>query len=614
VKNSKLKTILLVHRFYIILFLGLCMALFAFFIIKVYIIGQAQKQVRNELRIVQMACQNQLKSMALVIDQMDATDDLKSVQKYLSLDYLNRVSAKDAASISNDVVKKAVESKKTVGATRIMGSEEIKTLVGPQWESYSIAVKETPKARPVEQPLLKDAMTMEYARPLLDAKGNVTSVLYGGKILNKNEELIDGIVNMVFESAKLDSKAYGTVTLFQDDVRIATNVLDLQGQRAVGTKVSKEVYHRVVEQGGQWYDRAFVVKDWYLTAYEPIRDLNGRIIGILYVGILEKPFADMGRNIFLAFLIIIVLTSVLAGILSLVLAKKIHRSLAKVMTQTQEISEGQWGGKIGEETGIRELNELIDSFHVMADKLTQREASLAVSNKKLEDLNKDYLELVGFVSHELKGILSSIVLNAYLLVNKMLGEISPKQEATLRSMAKNLDYLSATVRNFLDLSRIEKGELKVNKKRVMLKADILKDALEAFADQAKEKGMTIADEIPKDVPVVIDPELMKIVVNNLLSNAVKYGRIGGRVVVRTAKASDGIQLEVYNDGKPIEPNDLDKLFKKFSRLLYRDRERVKGRGVGLYITREIVEKQGGRIWAESLETGNSFKFVIPEKE
>ena len=356
------------------------------------------------------------------------------------------------------------------------------------------------------------------------------------------------------------------------------------------------------------------MKSWYITAYEPIRDLEDRIVGILYVGIPEAPFLQMGRDIFLLFIVILVLTSLVTGSLSMLLAQRIHGPLAKVAHLTREISEGKWDSRVDEQTGILELNELIESFHVMASRLEQREASLAESGKRMEALNKDYLEMVGFVSHELKGILSSIVLNTYLLSQKVLGDLNPKQETTLRSMAKNLDYLAATVRNFLNLSRIEKGELKTNPRRVMLKADILKDAYEAFGDQAKEKGMSLVDGVPADLPVTTDPELMTIVVNNLMSNAVKYGENGGKVSVTASRVPEGIRVEVYNDGRPIEPGDLGKLFRKFSRLLYRDMEKVKGTGVGLYITREIVERLGGRIWVETREKGNSFIFLIPAGE
>jgi len=179
-------------------------------------------------------------------------------------------------------------------------------------------------------------------------------------------------------------------------------------------------------------------------------------------------------------------------------------------------------------------------------------------------------------------------------------------------MARNLDYLSATVRNFLNLSRIEKGELAINKIQLPLKAGICQEALEAFGHQAQDKGMAIEADISDEICLAADPELMQIVINNLLSNAVKYGAHNGRIKVSAQSVESGIMVEVYNDGRPIVAHDIEKLFKKFSRLTYEGMEKVKGTGVGLYITKEIIERHGGRIWIETSKSGNYFKFVVPK--
>ena len=87
-----------------------------------------------------------------------------------------------------------------------------------------------------------------------------------------------------------EGRPVGTVTFFLDDVRVATNVMLDAGTRALGTRVSQEVKERVLDQGQRWADRAFVVNDWYISAYEPIVDINGNRVGILYAGYLEAPF------------------------------------------------------------------------------------------------------------------------------------------------------------------------------------------------------------------------------------------------------------------------------------------------------------------------------------
>ena len=95
---------------------------------------------------------------------------------------------------------------------------------------------------------------------------------------------------MVYRAASLPEGSQGTATLFLDDVRITTNVRLFEGRRALGTRVSSIVRSTVLDQGKTWLDSAFVVNDWYISAYEPIIDSYGKRIGMLYVGFPEAPF------------------------------------------------------------------------------------------------------------------------------------------------------------------------------------------------------------------------------------------------------------------------------------------------------------------------------------
>jgi len=609
-RTVDLKNKILLDRLYAILFLAVCLALSGLLVVKKYILGEAQRRVTIDLRTARTIYENEFARMKLAFGLMARQPDPGGMAPGIGLDYFDIVDAAQAGKVESRVIRQALDSRHPAGSPRIIGPAELQHRFGNSADGYQIRVRETPKARPTSRKTLQSVMALEYAYPIVDSQGRVERILYGGRIINRNHIFIDGIVDAVFGKQQYNGKPIGTVTIFQDDVRVATNVLGADQQRAIGTRVSDEVYRKVIEHGRRWLDRAFVVTDWYITAYEPIRDIEGRIIGILYVGILEKPFVDMGWQIVWVFFLIIAFTTALAAGLSILLARSIHRPLREVVHKAGEIAEGRLDARINYRTSIRELNELIDSFNVMAEKLVLRENSLAVSNRKLEDLNKDYLELVGFVSHELKGILSSIVMNTYLLKDRVLGEVNDQQAKTLQSMSKNLDYLAVTVRNFLNLSRIEKGELKVNLKELDLKRDVFKESVEAFQSAAQEKQMTIVNDLPEGMRVSADKELMLIVVNNLIGNAVKYGRRGGAIRLSAHDKGEGFEVEFYNDGRPIAASDIEKLFNKFSRILYEGMEKVKGTGVGLFITRKIIERHGGRIWIEPQPDGNAFKFFI----
>ena len=132
--------------------------------------------------------------------------------------------------------------------------------------------------------------------------GRLAGILYGGNLLNRRHELVDSIKREVFPDETYEGKEIGTVTIFQGDLRIATNVIAEDGSRAVGTRMSEAVYDEVIRRGGTWSKPAFVVNDWYITAYEPIRDPPQRIIGAIYVGLLQAPFAHAQTTVIVRFL------------------------------------------------------------------------------------------------------------------------------------------------------------------------------------------------------------------------------------------------------------------------------------------------------------------------
>jgi signal transduction histidine kinase len=301
---------------------------------------------------------------------------------------------------------------------------------------------------------------------------------------------------------------------------------------------------------------------------------------------------------------------VLAVILSFVLAGGVSRPLTHLLNATRKLSGGDLGYEVGEKTGVAEIDTLAESFNEMSAKLDERERSLKITNEKLEIANKNYIDLIGFVSHELKGILASAILNAYAVRDGLLGMVNFKQRKALDSITRNLDYLEATVHKFLNLGRIEKGELAVNKGELNLKKDVFDVSIDSLKPVAARKNMAVDNMLEADLQVKADADMMMVVANNLIGNAIKYGSENGTITIHSARNGAKIRVEVYNDSTPISEADKVRLFKKFSRLQNAETKKVKGTGLGLYITREIVEKHGGRIWVEPQEKGNLFIFEI----
>jgi signal transduction histidine kinase len=588
-------------------------AIFGYYVIHYTVIQRAQLQVKNNLHIAEWVYASEIEKIKRAFNLITPSQDLGKLKRELGLDYLSIYDRKDVNKVKSEIVLKAFDGIPAAG-TRIIKEDELKSM-GPEiYERCRIKIKSTLKAKPSEMKYLKSAMAIGYAKPLFGPTGEVAHVLYGGKIINYDSDLVDRIRDFVFENQLYDGKPVGTVTIFLDDVRITTNVLDQDGRRAIGTRVSEDVYQKVVEKGIPWLDRAFVVTDWYLTAYEPIRNIKGEVIGILYVGTLEKPFYDIKRNIFLGFLAIVIVASLLAAILAFVLNYAILKPFMAILAGISKISKGDLDYRVESRTSIAELDGLAESFNEMAHKLHEHDMSLKVSADRMTALNKSYLDLVSFVTHELKAIMASTILNAYMVRDGFLGMINFKQRKALDAVARNLDYFDSTVKNFLDLSRIEKGEMVVRSKIILIKEDVFDVSVDAFLKQASEKNLSILNRVEPGLKVKGDLDLLRVVANNLIGNAVKYGRADGAIILSSKKLDHYCQIEIYNDGVPIALQEKDKLFKKFSRLDSSEAKKASGTGLGLYVTREIIEKHNGKLWFEPRNAGNSFIFEIERGE
>jgi hypothetical protein len=168
------------------------------------------------------------------------------------------------------------------------------------------------------------------------------------------------------------------------------------------------------------------------------------------------------------------------------------------------------------------------------------------------------------------------------------------------------------VRHYLNLARIENGELTPLRAGVRVRADILDPLVESMATALQARHMAVRNDIAPDLVVQADPNMLNEVFENLLSNAVKYGREGGGIRVTGSSGSAGANFAVRNEGQGFTAEQKSRLFEKFSRLNGAAAPHARGTGLGLFITRKIVEAHGGRIEADSAPgQWAEFRFTIP---
>jgi len=488
-------------------------------------------------------------------------------------------------------------------------------------EQAAIEVLKTPMAQPSDRARQTAGLLMKAADPVRDDAGRVVGYVYGGVLLNRNFGLTDTIRDTLFKGETFDGRPLGTVTLFQGDVRVATNVMTEQGERAIGTRVSDAVRAVTLDRGEPYRARAFVVNDWYLTAYEPLRDPDGAVLGMLYVGVLENKYLAYQARLSRQLVGITVAGTALALLLALALAAWLARPLRRVTEAARAVRAGDLTARAAPYQGpFREIDTLNRVFNGMADALARRDAELAeanqrlsASNAELSRLNQNYMDMLEFVTHELKSPLASVLFSIGSMKDGLMGPVSDRQKLTLDTMEKNLEYQNEMILNYLNLSRIEKDELLFEPQVLGLFDDVIERALVQVRAQLEANCMTVVCEVPPEVRVWGDPDLLRIVFDNLLSNAVKYGSPGSAIRVTWHPVAERtIEVRVWNAGRGISAGDLDKLFQKFSRLDAKELRAKRGTGLGLFITRSIVLRHGGRIWAESQEgEWAAFVFELP---
>ncbi|MEM6844201.1 MAG: ATP-binding protein [Bacteroidota bacterium] len=221
-------------------------------------------------------------------------------------------------------------------------------------------------------------------------------------------------------------------------------------------------------------------------------------------------------------------------------------------------------------------------------------------------------KFVAVVSHELKTPLSALNMSLMLLQNPRIGELSEDQSELVGSMKQEVHRLVKMVTELLDLARAENGTIQMDKKLVDPRM-LVEYAVAPVQAKLLEKNLTLETETDQYLPeITIDPEKISWVLINLLTNAIRYSPKSGKVVISTKQVGGYLECSVRDFGPGISPKDAKRVFNKFVQLSTRGKKNEGGLGLGLAISKEIVQAHGGQIYVESdLGSGSRFYFRIP---
>ncbi|MDH5424717.1 MAG: cache domain-containing protein [Gammaproteobacteria bacterium] len=559
----------------------------------------------------------------------------------LSGNWLNEAAYLGYTKSKHSVLFSYAKSGQPESGIEIFSQEDLAREKSIENKQLRLTLIDTPHAVPIEHKVEDRGMMLRMVYPVRDATGSVIAILDGGVLLNRNFKFVDSIRDLVYAPGSLMSGSLGTVTVFIDDVRISTNVLADSGERALGTRVSKEVRSKVLDLGEKWIDRAFVVNNWYVSAYEPIYDVGGQRVGILYAGFLETPFSQIYRNALLILFLLFFIVTLLSSWFAIRGAKSIFKPIEQMMV----VVRGTHSGKqlrIGDVDSDDEIGELAKQFDTMLDqlhdhnlhilhaaemleyKVEERTKELQTKNEALEKniqlLNETRKQLVlaeklaslgeltAGIAHEINNPTAVILGNMELMLAEMGEKMNPvKHESDL--IIEQVYRIRTILESLLQYSRSGEASEYVDSVNVN---QLIEDTLPLVKHEVETHHIGIKLDLKADISVKIHKQELQQVIINLIVNAVQAScDESGRLEIESNNWDDkGVVIIIRDNGVGISEHKLSRVFDPF----YTTKQ--SGTGLGLSVSFGLVQRYGGSIKVENNpDAGSCFSiFLLHEPE
>ncbi len=464
-------------------------------------------------------------------------------------------------------------------------------------ERARIPLKETPKANP--QPFDPREGTAGLAQvavaPIVDSVGDLVGAVVMGHLINNDFTLVDTIQAV----AGVD-----TSTIFFGDLRVSTNVRE-DGERAIGTRLSKAVYDTVLVRGEPFTGVAYVVNEWFITRYVPLRNHQGAIIGILYVGVRRATFVELQRMLERRIVLVALLAIVPVALLALPLARLITRPLEEMAQASQAVARGETRVRVPDH-GIGEVAVLGQAFNAMIADLDAMMADLEETHAQL--VQKERMasmgQLAAGVAHQLNNPLGTILLFSDIVLKELPAD-SPARE-DLRMIAREAHRAKEIVTALLNFARQQKVWAQPTSV-----AEMLHRLAERTRLQPDAQRVQVVEDIAPDLPEIeADPAQLENVFANLIDNALDAMPEGGVLTLRAGVNAGGqsVIVEVEDTGCGIPEENLNQLFSPF----FTTKPLGQGTGLGLAIAYGIVKVHHGAITVRSqVGRGSVFSVTLP---
>lgn len=601
------------------------------------VIDEAGDRIRHDLNVARVIYDNRFDAVRLALEITAATPDFKEaagsgdrravdrivrdISDRLGLDFCGfadesaaRLQAGAAAppqenshSNPNPFVLEALERNHPVAGTAVFDRAGLKALNPSLVDRAAIDLHGTSKAGKASSNQVTSGLTMGAAVPV-HLGGRTAGVIYGGFLLNEDTAIVDHIGETVFRNEIYRGHNVGTATIFLGDIRIATSVKDASGRRALGTAAAPEVARQVLHEGIKWTDRALVLGDWYITAYEPLTDLSGRRVGMLYVGVLEAKYADVRKQAFAVFAGITMAGVILAIVLGWLFTTRIMQPVNHMIRASGEISDGNFSADIGP-ICRDDFGMLQKEFLLMTEVLKEREERhKAESEIRLIHSQKQASvgRLAAGVAHEINNPLTAVLTFTHLVLRRK--DLPEEVVADLQTVADQTERVREIVKSLLDFSRqteITPEATDINR--------LIENTARLMKNQAHVKGVDLSFEGAAGLSeLTLDRNQFQSVLINMIINALDATPAEGRIGIRTRATGmgqeGGVEIAISDTGHGISPDHMEKLFEPF----FTTKEVGKGTGLGLAVSAGIVERHGGTVEVKSRAgAGTTFTLWLP---
>lgn len=474
----------------------------------------------------------------------------------------------------------------------------------------------TRNAAPSDRTVEDRAMVMLALAPVRALDGRPQGVLRGGVLLNRNLAFIDHINEIVYPQGALPFGSQGTATLFLDDVRVSTNVrlFGSDGERAIGTRVSQAVRDAVMGRGETWLDRAFVVNDWYVSAYQPLANASGRRVGMLYVGFLDSPFQRVKFGVLLGMGAVVLVLMAAAITLALIWARRIFVPIERMTQTMQRVESGDLTARAALHDGSDELSRLAEHLDRLLDTIDDKTRALERSNDELDRkviartrelqsaqaqlIKSEKLAAIGQltagIAHEVNNPIAVIQGNLDL-VRETLGAKAKPVKAELKLVDEQIERMRLIVTRLLQYAR--PGEY-AGYVEAVDPAQAIADSLVLVQHLLSRTHIEVQREGRATRRAMVNrQELQQVLINGIV-NAIQAMPGGGTLRLTTRDCGEAqIEIQIADTGPGFSAEVEREPFRPFVTT------KKEGTGLGLWISRSLLERYGGDLRATNRTDG-----------